>query len=360
MAKICPNCEKENPSAANYCMFCNTQLVEEEQLSEEDKLRKQLAEQKEQMELLKRNKELEEEKLKKELQEKEKKLKETPKQVVPTPTSPVSDPISTSKPPTSITPATPKSNSGKVVLIVILTIVALGVFGFIYYNNVYLPAKIDREAARYYTFVNSTNFRSSKDAGGDYNKIGSIPYGGELITYEHAFDWSFVKYDDKKGYVSSDFVLNKTDFILLNSIWGDTESKGCISTAKCRRALLDYFKERNYIGKLSSDILTEVMPSFVPSNENQWQIFCRDIKLKPNNVFYPKLYDKNSKFTDFAVIIKNINTSARRLLLFYFDEDETPHLYYEEPVYSQGYIVDIKVKYDASSEKAYIITKYSD
>ena len=40
MAKICPNCEKENPSAANYCMFCNAQLVDEEQLSEEDKLRK--------------------------------------------------------------------------------------------------------------------------------------------------------------------------------------------------------------------------------------------------------------------------------------------------------------------------------
>ena len=43
MSKICPNCEKENPSVANYCMFCNTQLVEEEQLSEEDKLRKELS-----------------------------------------------------------------------------------------------------------------------------------------------------------------------------------------------------------------------------------------------------------------------------------------------------------------------------
>ena len=59
MAKICPNCEKENPSAANYCMFCNTQLVEEECLSEEDKLRKKNAELQEQLELLKRNRELE-------------------------------------------------------------------------------------------------------------------------------------------------------------------------------------------------------------------------------------------------------------------------------------------------------------
>ena len=59
MAKICSNCEKENPSAANFCMFCNTQLVEEDQLSEEDKLRKKNAELQEQVELLKRTKELE-------------------------------------------------------------------------------------------------------------------------------------------------------------------------------------------------------------------------------------------------------------------------------------------------------------
>ena len=43
MARVCPNCEKESPSAANFCMFCNTQFVEEEQMSEEDKLRKELS-----------------------------------------------------------------------------------------------------------------------------------------------------------------------------------------------------------------------------------------------------------------------------------------------------------------------------
>ena len=59
MAKICPNCEKENPSAANFCMFCMTQLIEEDRLSEEDKLRKRNAELQEQLELFKRNKELE-------------------------------------------------------------------------------------------------------------------------------------------------------------------------------------------------------------------------------------------------------------------------------------------------------------
>jgi hypothetical protein len=258
----------------------------------------------------------------------------------------------------------PIRNVTKIILVVALAVVALGVFGSFYYNNIYLPAKIDREAARYFSIVN-LNLRSSKDAGGDYNKIGSIPYGVELITYERDSDWSYIKYNIEgskslKGYVSSIFLLNKEDFIRLNSIFGDIESKGCISTAKCRLAILNYFKEKGYIGKISSEVLAGILPSFTPTYENQWQIFCRDFKMKPNNVLYPQLYNKNSKFTDFAVIIKNINNEERRLLLFYFEDDETPHLYYEEPVYGNGYIVNISTKYGKNSKEYYIVTKYSD
>lgn len=51
--KICSQCEKENPSSANHCMYCGTALVEEEQLSEEAKLLKKLKEQDEENRLLK-------------------------------------------------------------------------------------------------------------------------------------------------------------------------------------------------------------------------------------------------------------------------------------------------------------------
>lgn len=61
MENRCPNCKELNPKVAKFCMYCNTQLVEEEFLSEEDKLRKEIAELKEEKELLKRNKELEKE-----------------------------------------------------------------------------------------------------------------------------------------------------------------------------------------------------------------------------------------------------------------------------------------------------------
>ena len=52
MAITCLKCGNENPNAAKFCMFCSTQLVEESQLSEDDKLRIQLAETMKQLEAL--------------------------------------------------------------------------------------------------------------------------------------------------------------------------------------------------------------------------------------------------------------------------------------------------------------------
>lgn len=109
-----------------------------------------------------------------------------------------------------------------------------------------MPAKIDREAPRYYTISNMTNLRSSKSAGAEYNKIGSIPFGSELITYSHEADWSEVKdATGKRGFIASNYIVEKSDFYRLNSIFGDASSREIIQTVKCRRALLNYFKEHN-------------------------------------------------------------------------------------------------------------------
>jgi hypothetical protein len=56
MAKICinPNCGKEIPSSATFCLFCGRQQVEDVQLSEEEKLRKEINEQQETIALLRK------------------------------------------------------------------------------------------------------------------------------------------------------------------------------------------------------------------------------------------------------------------------------------------------------------------
>ena len=240
--------------------------------------------------------------------------------------------------------------SAKVVvgIIIVLLLLAGAVGGYIYYNNVYLPEKIDKEAPRYYNFSNLV-LRSSKSSGADFNKVATLPYGTELITYEHDADWSRVKVNSPspngeklEGYVASPYLLNKQDFTILNSIFGDTDSKENIATSKCRLALLNYFKDHQYIGAISTDLLQQTGINIVPNSDNQWQVFTR--KEKPNNEFYKRLVNSNSKFTDFAVIIKNIQTGERKLIYFYFDDDETPHFANEQAAPSDGYIRNMYVR----------------
>ncbi len=243
---------------------------------------------------------------------------------------------------------TKKKPWGLIGLIVGLIVLACGAGGYLYYDNVYLPEKIDREAPRYYTMANAVVLRSSKSSGADYNKIGSLPYGTELITYEQDSEWSRVKVSsvnaegtNQEGYVASSLLLSKPDFFLLNSVFGDQESKENVFTTKCRLAVLNYYKTRGYIGKIDDQLRMESGIATTPDSDNQWQIFCRPKEVKPNNVLFKRLYDKNSRFTDFAVIIKNIVSGERKLLYFYFDEDETPHFLSEQDAPSEGYIKDI-------------------
>ena len=245
------------------------------------------------------------------------------------------------------------SKTTLIAIIIAVAVLLIGVGGYLYYYKVYLPEKIDSEAPRYYTIANAVVLRSSKSSGADYNKIGSLPYGTELITYEQDGEWSKVKVNapnaegkKQEGYVASSLTLNKADFFLLNSVFGDTDSKEIVSTTKCRTAVLNYFNENSYIGKIDEQLRMEAGITTNPNDENQWQIFCRPKEMKPNNVFFKRLYDKSSHFTDFAVIIKNISTGQRKLLYFYFDDDETPHFLAEQEAPEEGYIKNIIITGD--------------
>lgn len=257
-----------------------------------------------------------------------------------------------------------KSNSTLIAIIVLLALIICGVGGYLYYDNVYLPEKIDREAPRYYSMANVIVLRSSRSAGADFNKVASLPYGTELITYEKDNEWARVKVNSpngekQEGFVASQYILNKADFFLMNSIFGNQESKEAIITTKCRIALLNYFKENQYIGKIDNQMRIDAGISTVPNSENQWQVFTKAKDAKPNSVFFKRLYNKDSQFTDFAVILTNSSSGLRKLLYFYFDEDETPHLLAEQEAPSKGFIKDIKYEYDFYSASKVINVYYS-
>lgn len=257
-----------------------------------------------------------------------------------------------------------KSNATLIILITLLLIAACGVGGYFYYDKIYLPEKIDREAPRYYTMANVVVLRSSRSAGADFNKVASLPYGTELITYDVDSEWARVKVNSQngekqEGFVASPYILNKADFFLMNSIFGNQDSKETIITTKCRLALLNYFKEKQYIGKIDDQMRLDVGISTIPNSENQWQVFTKPKDTKPNSVLFKRLYNKNSQFTDFAVIITNTVTRERKLLYFYFDDGEIPYLLDEQNAPSDGYIIDANYDYDYYSGSRELNISYS-
>ncbi|HPE74621.1 MAG TPA: SH3 domain-containing protein [Draconibacterium sp.] len=309
--KLCPICEKENPSSANHCMHCGNVLSPNEKLEESDKIFRELNEIKKTNELLKSA-------LESELKNKQETANgKTENIIVPLPqTAP--EQKNDAK-----TVAQPKSNKKTLALIFVMAALALIVFGVFYYQNIYLPEKVDREAPRYYTFADKTVLRSTREAGVDYSKIASLNYGSELITYSHDINgWSEVKDDmGNKGFIASAYLLDKTDFSILNNIFGDPESKQCIGTTKCRLALLNYYKTNTL--------------------NDTWKVFSRPKDAKINTVFYPRIYSKNSKFTDFAVIIKDTQTGNRKILVFGFNDDETLAWTKDGNAPNEGYIKKI-------------------
>lgn len=239
-----------------------------------------------------------------------------------TPATPaITSTVSDDMPATSVR----KSNSALIISLVVVVLLLAG--SALTYFLWYVPYAKDRDALRTYVIANNLFLRSSQVAGVEYNVLNKVPYGAELITYEIMHDWAKVKVNGQEGYVSSPYVINSEDFLLLNGAWGDVDSKECIESTKCRLAILDFYKANRYA-----------------SGANGWQIYTRMQGQKPNTVFYPRLYDKNSKFTDFVFILKN-NQGGNRMMVGYSFEDETekPIFRFSVGIPENGYIENIRL-----------------
>jgi len=219
----------------------------------------------------------------------------------------------------------------------LLILVAAGVASYLFY---FQPKWRDETAPRHYTIAQNSTLRSSPVSGVDYNKVAALAFGTELITYDHGTEWCKVKVNDQEGYVATKLVLDKSDFFLLNSIFGDSESKVTIESIRCRVALLNYFKQHNYIGKMDDSMQIEAF-GHVQRGKEMWQVFSKGKDVKPNTVFFPPKRS-GAKYTDFVVIIKNIATSKRKLLLFSFNEMEVATLEMEQDAPDFGAIKVVK------------------
>lgn len=233
---------------------------------------------------------------------------------------------------------------------IVLFLVVGGTAGYFIWLKPFLR---DKNATRMYSFANSLTLRSSPQSGGSFNAIGNVVYGTEVLVYSTSGDWATCKANNEEGFLSLQYLLGKKDFYELNGILADSDTRSVITTTKCRKALMNYFNSKGIMGKIDASLQREIYGEV--QNKEVWQVFAKAKTSNPNSIAYPKVVSRNSKFTDFACIIKNISTGQRRFLLFSFNDNEESRLIFEEEAPESGYIKNIYKDYKNGSESYKVI-----
>ncbi len=238
-------------------------------------------------------------------------------------------------------PQKPKTHFPWGILITAFFLVVL-VGGAFTYFVWYQPYLIDKNSEKVYNIADNLFLRRSATSAGDGNIIDKLPYGFELNVVERGAEWIEVKAKDTKGYIASDFVLNKSNFIQLNSIFFDNQSREAVESSVSRKALLEYFQNRNYLGKMEPSVQLEIFGA--KQSKEIWQLKAKEKSSKTNTVFSKKLNNKDAKYPEFACIISNLSSYQRKFLLFTFDDSGNSTLIYEIVAPAEGYIKDVKRK----------------
>ena len=228
--------------------------------------------------------------------------------------------------------------------ILALLTIAAGVLGYFFWGKDYLR---DKNATRMYSFAGSLALRSSPAGGGDYNIIGNIAYGSEILVYDTGSEWVNCKVDNQIGYAHSKYMLNKIDFQELNAILADEDTRTAVAQTRFKKALLSYFRDHNYIGKMDEIMQKELYGQI--SNKEVWQLIAKAETNVPNTVYLSKKSKQGSKFNDFACIIQNLNSSERKFLYFSFDDQENPTFEEESVAPLEGDISKIDYYEDIDS-----------
>ena len=220
--------------------------------------------------------------------------------------------------------ASSKSSNNKLIGIVAGALILFGLIAG--YFLWYAPYAKDRDASRTYVISNTVFLRSSKVTRVEYNILYKVPYGTELITYTKDAEWAEVKVDGIEGFAASPYLLEWSDFNLLDNVWGSADVKEYIESSKYRLAILDYCKRNQF-----------------NTGNGGWQLYTLQKDMKPNMVLFPRLNNGHDKFNEFAFILKNNATQERKLALYAFDEEsEMPIFLYEENAPADGKIKDVK------------------
>ena len=142
--------------------------------------------------------------------------------------------------------------------------------------------------------------------------IGTYSYGTEVNVYEvFDNDWAEVSINEKKGYMSFEFLVLPEIFYIIDGMYGNENAKELISSTKYRIAISAYLTNNNFTSKIS---ITEREKLYGKDDKKEvWQIFAEGRKAYFNTFCYGD-YNGDKK-NDAAFIITNIKTGMRKLII---------------------------------------------
>ena len=168
----------------------------------------------------------------------------------------------------------------------------------------------DFKAETMYVISERLNIRSDKSENAYV--IGGYDYGTEVNVYE-IFDneWAEVSVDEKKGFMSMEYLVNPETFYLINGMFGNDLAKDNITKTANKKAIATFLSENDYISNIPIEIRDNLYGKNV--DKEVWQIFAEKGYPKYNAFCYGDFNGNEEE--DVAFVIKNINSGRTKLIV---------------------------------------------
>lgn len=173
--------------------------------------------------------------------------------------------------------------------------------------------KDEMKSKEMYVIAKKIILRSDKNTNS--YKLGSFSYGTQVSVYSTEKEWAEITVGEQKGYMSTEYLVDKKTFYEIEGVYGDKISRKYITSTRCKTAIVRYLNEKGYMSNVPEDLREE----FYGENHNKsvWQIFS-ETRGSYNSFCFA---DFNGDFRgDAAFIFKNTDTEERRLVVFSFDK----------------------------------------
>ncbi|MBK6339179.1 MAG: SH3 domain-containing protein [Bacteroidetes bacterium] len=231
-------------------------------------------------------------------------------------------------------------------------ILVAGVLAILYF--VVIKDWIDKlvKGQQLYSITDELLFRSEPNADNDGNKLAAINYGEAVKMLNKNGDWTYVKYNGKRGFVHTKYLISELEFKILDSAFEDEVTRAYIEKSRYKRAILDYYIKQNICGNLSIETQEKL---FGKGNSRQvWTIKAYDKNNYSNWVHFNKrAYNKSSKYEDLLFVVKS-DFGKRVAVLVSFTDQEAPVELQTQDYNEEFPIVDYSYNYNKKYD-AYIL-----